>query len=64
MFYILATFCESFTVIGSLVMVIPCVEHIYQKYSGVIEICLALMYWFFEVLGSESAKIFALCEYL
>ena len=24
--------------------------------SGVLETCLALRYWFFEVLGSESVK--------
>ena len=38
-------------------MVILCVEPIYPQYSGVLETCLALRYWFFEVLGSESVKI-------
>ena len=52
--YILATFCESFTAIGWLVLEILCVEPIYPQYSGVLETCLALRYWFFEVLGSES----------
>ena len=33
-----------------------CVEPIYPQYSGVLETCLALRYWFFEVLGSESVK--------
>ena len=32
------------------------VEPIYPQYSGVLETCLALRYWFFEVLGSESVK--------
>ena len=54
MFYILATFCESFTAIGWMVPVIFCVEPIYPQYSWVLETCLALRYWFFEVLGSES----------
>ena len=35
---------------------IICVEPIYPQYPGVLETCLALRYWFFEVLGSESAK--------
>ena len=34
-----------------------CVEPIYPQYSGVLETCLALRYWFFEVLGSESVKL-------
>ena len=38
-------------------MEILCVEPIYPYYSGVLETCLALRYWFFEVLGSESVKI-------
>ena len=29
---------------------------IYPQYSGVLETCLALRYWFFEVLGSESVN--------
>ena len=33
-----------------------CVESIYPQYSGVIETYLALRYWFFEVLGSESVN--------
>ena len=33
-----------------------CVEPIYPQYSGVLETCLALRYWFFEVLGSVSVK--------
>ena len=37
-------------------MEILCVEPIYPQYSGVFETCLALRYWFFEVLGSESVK--------
>ena len=37
-------------------MEILCVEPIYPQYSGVLETCLALRYWFFEVLGSESVK--------
>ena len=56
-FYILATFCESCTAIGLKVLEILCVEPIYPQYSGVLETCLALRYWFFEVLGSESVKI-------
>ena len=39
-----------------MVLEILCVEPIYPQYSGVLEICLALRYWFFEVLGSESVK--------
>ena len=39
-----------------MVLGILCVEPIYLQYSGVLETCLALRYWFFEVLGSESAK--------
>ena len=35
---------------------ILCVEPIYPQYSGVLETCLALRYWFVEVLGSESVK--------
>ena len=44
-----------------MVLRILCVEPIYPQYSGVLESCLTLRYWFFEVLGSESAKTF-ICE--
>ena len=37
-----------------MVLEILCVEPIYPHYLGVLETCLALRYWFFEVLGSES----------
>ena len=40
-----------------MVMEILCVEPIYPQYSGVLETCLALRYWFFEVLGSEIVKL-------
>ena len=40
-----------------MVLEILCVEPIYPQYSGVLETCLALRYWFFEVLGSESVKL-------
>ena len=40
-----------------MVLEILCVEPIYPQYPGVLETCLALRYWFFEVLGSESVKI-------
>ena len=33
------------------------VEPIYPQYSGVLETCVALRYWFFEVLGSESVNM-------
>ena len=39
-----------------MVLEILCVEHIYPQFSGVVETCLALRYWFFEVLSSESVK--------
>ena len=39
-----------------MVLVILYVEPIYPQYSGVFEICLALRYWFYEVLGSESVN--------
>ena len=39
-----------------MVLEIVCVEPIYPQYSGVLETYLALRYWFFEVLGSESVK--------
>ena len=41
-----------------MVLEILCVEPIYPQYSGVLETCLALRYWFFEVLGGESVKLF------
>ena len=53
---ILATFCENFTVNGCMVLELLCVEPICPQYSGVLETCVALRYWFFEVLGSESVK--------
>ena len=37
-----------------MVLEVLCVEPIYPQYSRVLETCLALRYWFFEVLGSES----------
>ena len=55
-FYVLATFCERFIAIGWMVLEILCVEPIYLQYSGVFETCLALRYWFFEVLGSKSVN--------
>ena len=55
-FYILATFGKGFTAMFWMVLEILCVEPIYPQYSGVLETCLALRYWFFEVLGSESVK--------
>ena len=33
-----------------------CVEPINPQYSGVLETCLALSYWFFEVFGSGSVN--------
>ena len=39
-----------------MVLEIFCVEPIYPQYSGVLETCLALRFWFFEVLGSESVN--------
>ena len=39
-----------------MVLEILCVEPIYPQYSGVLETCLALRYWFFEVFGSESVN--------
>ena len=49
-----------------MVLEILCVEPIYPQYSGVLETCLALRYWFFEVLGSESVKLvqFSLLTFL
>ena len=40
-----------------MVLEIFSVEPVYPQYSGVLETCLALRYWFFDVLGSESVKI-------
>ena len=40
-----------------MVLEILCVEPIYPQYSRVLETCLALRYWFFEVLGSESVNV-------
>ena len=34
----------------------------YHQYSGVLETCLALEYWFFEALGSESVNICFRCS--
>ena len=48
---------KNFTAIGRMVLEILCVEPIYPQNSGVLETCLALRYWFFEVLGSESVKV-------
>ena len=39
-----------------MVLEILCVEPINSQYSGVLETCVALSYWFFEVLGSESVN--------
>ena len=47
-----------------MVLGILCVEPIYSQYSGVLEPCLALRYWFFEVLGSESVKVADICKLL
>ena len=40
-----------------MVLEILCVEPINPQYSGVLETCVALRYWFFEVLGSESVNL-------
>ena len=40
-----------------MVLEILCLEPIYPQYSGILETCLALRYWFFEVLGSESVNV-------
>ena len=50
----------SFIAIDRMVLEILCVEPIYPQYSRVLETCLALRYWFFEVLGSVSVKPFKL----
>ena len=39
-----------------MVLVILCVDPIYPQYSGVLDTCLVLRYWFFGALGSESVK--------
>ena len=39
-----------------------CVDPIYPQYSGVLETCVALGYWFFEVLGSESVNTSTDCH--
>ena len=39
-----------------MVLEILCNEPTYPQYSGILVTCLALRYWFFEVLGSESVK--------
>ena len=39
-----------------MVLEILCIEPIYPQYSRVLETYLALRYWFFEVLGSESVN--------
>ena len=51
--YILATFCESSTAICWLVLEILCVEPINPQYSGVLETCLALRYWFLRCLAAK-----------
>ena len=50
-------YCESSTAIGLMVLEILFFEPIYPQYSGVLETCLALRHWFFEVLGSESVNV-------
>ena len=40
-----------------MVLEIICVEPLHPQYSGVLETCLALRYWFFEVLSSESVNM-------
>ena len=39
-----------------MVLEILCVEPINPQYSGVLETCMTLRFWFFEVLGSEIVK--------
>ena len=41
------------------ILAILSVEPIYPQYSGVLERCLELRYWLFEVLGSESVNFVA-----
>ena len=43
-----------------MVLEILCVEPIYPKYPGALKTCLAMGYWFFEVLGGVSVN--ALCS--
>ena len=40
-----------------MILEIFCVGPIIPQYSGVLETCLALRFWFFEVLGSESVNV-------
>ena len=40
-----------------MVLEVLCVEPIYSQHSGVLETCLALRYWFFEVLCSDGVKL-------
>ena len=47
-----------------MVLEIRCVEPINPQYIGVLETCVALRYWFFEVLGSESVKSMSGVRYL
>ena len=44
-----------------MVLEILCFEPIYTQYSGVLETCLTLRYWFLEVLGSERIKLALVC---
>ena len=56
-FYILASFCVSFTAIALIVLEILCVEPINPQYLGVLKTWLALRNWLFEVLCSESVNM-------
>ena len=42
--------------VGWIVVEILCVEPIYPQYSGVIETCFALRYWFFRCLAAKVLK--------
>ena len=55
-FFTLETFYESFTTNCWMILEIIYGEPMYPQYSGVLQTCLALRYWFFEVLGSESVN--------
>ena len=57
-FDILATICESLTAICWTVLEIICVEPIYPQFSGVLQTCLALRYWFLMCLAA-SVNTFA-----
>ena len=46
-----------------MVLKILSIEHIYPQYSGVLVTCLALRYWFFEVLGNENVKLNGLTQF-